>query len=111
VRYAAIPQRRGGRDASQWLRGLRWRVLTSSGYLPSARQNKRVHALFWTQSRSRTRACAQLREHIPDFTLGLLIPLRDPFSLRGGAPRLVVAFGAADLARDLRNRRVQNRDL
>jgi hypothetical protein len=47
----------------------------------------------------------------PDFTLGSLIPLRDPFSLRGGDPRLVVVFGATDLARDLRDRRVQNRDL
>jgi hypothetical protein len=67
---------------------------------------------FWlrSQPRSRTRTCAQLREHIPDFTLGSLIPLRDPFSLRGGDPRLVVVFGATDLARDLRDRRVQNRE-
>jgi hypothetical protein len=42
--------------------------------------------------------------------LGSLIPLHDSFNLRGGDPRLVVVFGATDLARDLRDRRVQNRE-
>jgi len=37
----------------------------------------------------------------PDFTLGSLIPLRDPFSLRGRDPRVVGVFGVADLACNL----------
>jgi hypothetical protein len=67
-----------------------------SSFVPISKQNSDL--------RLASRAYSRL-------TLGSLIPLRDPFSLRGGDPRLVVVFGATDLARDLRDRRVQNRDL
>jgi hypothetical protein len=54
-----------------------------------------------SQPRSRTRICAHVREHDPDSTLGSLIPLRAPSSLRGRDLRVVRVFGVADLACDL----------
>ncbi len=45
-------------------------------------------------------------DQISEATLGSLIRLRDPSSLRGRDPRVVGVFGVADLACDLGDRRV-----
>jgi len=41
---------KGDPDASQRLKGLHWRVLTSSGYPPSGRQNKGVPRVSLSRS-------------------------------------------------------------